>query len=102
MLTVETVTPVKILGYGPWNENNSKFGEFVRVQVEGEDETRQYTLDKSLNGDRPEPESNARLRLATFMRAQAFTKSDGSLGTRNVEKRKVVAFIDVNPARRAA
>lgn len=102
MLTLETHEPVTVIGYGPWNETDAKFGHFVRVLVPGEEASRQFTIDGEVYGNgRPAEGASARLVLTSIMRAQAFAGRDGSPQARMVAKYRVVGFKDVKPGQAA-
>lgn len=85
-----TTEPVEVLAVGQYDESNPNFGEFVRVKAEGEESSRRYTLDKALNGGRPKVGSRVVLKLVSSMQPKPYTRRDGELANRWVEKFKVI------------
>jgi hypothetical protein len=99
LLTLKSEEAVEILAYAPWDENNDRMGEFVRIRVPGEERTRRYTVDRSINGQRPAEGSYAKLTFAERVEMVAYNDREGRARNRPTEKRRVVAF---SPAKEAA
>lgn len=70
-------------------QEREKFGEYVRVKAPGDDDTRRYTLDRSVNG---EVKVGQKLKLAinSTMKPKAVTARDGSAFVKYEEKWRVI------------
>jgi hypothetical protein len=79
-----------------YDESDSKYGDFIRVQFDGEDAPRRYTLDKNVNGSLPKEGDRVRLVLVSYMKATG--ARDGSGRVFYNEKRRVVDFAPVKDA----
>jgi hypothetical protein len=98
MLTLQVQEPVEILDYAQWNEDNPQFGEFVRVKVPGEEQTRRYSLHKDVNGDRAEIGTLAYLTLDSRLVADAYNDSTGKARPTTKEKYRVIGFTPAKAA----
>jgi len=87
-----TTEPVTIIGYGPWDPQNDKFGEWVRVKADADQETRRYTLDKSVNGDRPAEGERVTVQLLSRMKATAYIDGNGKAQAGSKEQLKAIGF----------
>ena len=82
--------PCEVVEIAPYNADDAKFGNFVRVKFEGEDSTRRYTLAKELNGAAPEVGDKGLLILEEIIRQEG--ARDGSGRVFNVQKRRVIGM----------
>jgi hypothetical protein len=85
----------EVLGYGQWNTENPQMGEWVRVKFDGDSQTRRYTLDKSVNGDRPMAGTLVTLRCESVQRHDAKIGRDGHAYVSTREQIRVVALAPV-------
>jgi hypothetical protein len=85
--------PVEILGYGPWDANNERMGEFVRIKFEGDSESRRYTVDKAVNGSRPNPGETVNIEAESIQRHKAVIGRDSKPYVVTREQIRVVAFL---------
>lgn len=87
-----TSETVSIIGYGPWDESNEKFGEWVRTKAPGDEDTRRYSLAKGINGDRPAEGQLVTLTLHSRMKPTAYIDGDGRAQSGSKEAFRVTAF----------
>ena len=87
-----TTEEVTVIGYGPWDSEQPKFGEWVRVKADNDQETRRYTLDKSINGERPAEGQRVIVQLLSRMKATAYIDGNGKAQTGSKEQLKAVGF----------
>jgi hypothetical protein len=97
-MKLATQDEVTIIGYGPWDEAQPKFGEWVRVKADEDETTRRYTLDKSINGSRPAEGEKVVVQLLSRMKATAYNDSEGRAQSGSKEQLKVVGFGPVGKA----
>lgn len=95
-VTTEAVT---IIGYGPWDEDNAKYGEWVRLKAPTDEDTRRYSLAKDINGDRPAVGEVVIVTLHSRMKATAYNDAQGKAQSGSKEALKAVGF---SPAKLAA
>ncbi len=89
LCTTEAVT---IVGYGSWDPDNSKMGEFVRIKADGDEETRRYTVSKEINGQRPAEGAKVVVTLHSRMKATAYLDRDGNPRPGSKEAFRAVGF----------
>jgi hypothetical protein len=83
----------EVLAYGPWDPDNEKMGEFIRVKFDGDQQTRRYTLDKSLNGDRPNVGEVVSLEAQSVQRLKPYIDRAGEARNAVREQIRVVGFL---------
>lgn len=54
MLNAVASEPVEVVKYGLWRKDDPKFGEFVELRELASQKSVRVTLDKNVNGSRPE------------------------------------------------
>lgn len=82
--------PCEVVEIAPYNKDDAKFGDFVRVKFDGEDVTRRYTLAKELNGAAPKVGDQGYLILEEILRQEG--ARDGSGRVFNIQKRRVIGM----------
>jgi hypothetical protein len=84
----EQHTPCEVVEVGEYDPDKPHYGKFIRVQFDGEEGTRRYTLSRDLNGDAPKVGAKIRLLLQSYMKPMG--ARDGSGRVNWVEKRRVI------------
>ena len=90
MAEIEEVQAVacEVVEIAPYDPNDARMGDFVRVRFEGEEQTRRYSLGKLTDRGPFKVGAKVRLRFVSFLRATG--AKDGSGRVFHVEKRKVI------------
>lgn len=74
-----TLRSVAVQSYGLWDADNPRYGEFVRLaEPENGDHNVRWSLDKAINGDRPEVGELVDVEYVVRFKAKARTRRDGS------------------------
>jgi hypothetical protein len=84
--------PVTIIGYGKWDDDQPKFGEWVRVKADADAETRKYSLAREINGTRPAEGELRLLELHSRMKATAYNDAEGRAQSGTKEAWRVTGF----------
>jgi hypothetical protein len=80
----------EVLGYGPWNKTDPKYGEFVRIKFDSDAESRRYTIPATV--DRPIAGTRVTLHAESKIRHDAKVGSDGEPYVVSREQIRVIAL----------
>lgn len=94
-----TTEPVTIIGFGQWDAENPKFGEWVRIKAPNDEDTRRYSIAKEINGSRPAEGEICVVTLHSRMKSTAYIDAGGKAQNGSKEALRAVAF---TPAKLAA